>query len=185
MLFLMVLGRLLLPRGKLSRDQLSQLLFVYIGMASDVTDLFQLFNESCVRKDKPLTYVIFAVWTASLLLFTIGLTATLKPKTSRETTGSSHRCTSVRVLFEREIWSIVLIFLLQDGPYLCVRLVAIIKHRLLNYTVIFFTSKNVFVTLLMTYRLYVLCVPERPEPAEEGTLETGESKRSSSISEHF
>ncbi|XP_041364177.1 transmembrane protein 26-like [Gigantopelta aegis] len=174
MLFLMVLGRLLLPRGKLSRDQLSQLLFVYIGMASDVTDLFQLFNERNVRKDKPLTYSIFAVWTVSLLLFTVVLTASMSPKKSRVAPsrncgegGETSRCAVLRMFFETEIWSIVLTFLFQDGPFLCVRLVAIIKHRLLNYTVIFFASKNVFVTLLLMYRLYVLCFAERPEPKQE------------------
>ena len=31
-LFVLILGRLLLPKGKLSRDQFSQLMLVYLGM---------------------------------------------------------------------------------------------------------------------------------------------------------
>nr|KAG5687473.1 hypothetical protein BaRGS_030478 [Batillaria attramentaria]KAG5703834.1 hypothetical protein BaRGS_031468 [Batillaria attramentaria] len=36
MLYLMILGRWLLPRGEVGREQLSQLLFAFIGIASDI-----------------------------------------------------------------------------------------------------------------------------------------------------
>nr|KAG5703837.1 hypothetical protein BaRGS_031471 [Batillaria attramentaria] len=38
MLYLMILGRWLLPRGEVGREQLSQLLFAFIGIASDIMD---------------------------------------------------------------------------------------------------------------------------------------------------
>lgn len=38
LLFLLILGRWMLPKGKISRDELSQLLLVYIGMAADIIE---------------------------------------------------------------------------------------------------------------------------------------------------
>ncbi|XP_041363975.1 transmembrane protein 26-like [Gigantopelta aegis] len=162
MLFLMVLGRIMLPRGKLSRDQLSQLLFVYIGMASDNSELFVLFDESPVRQDRDLTIGILVAWTFSLMLFTVVLTATKSSKKSRvaprrlQDDVISSKRSPLRGFFETEIWSIVLTFLLQDGPYLSVRLSALIRYRLITYSILFFTFKNIFVIILLIYRLLVL-----------------------------
>ncbi|GFR80290.1 transmembrane protein 26 [Elysia marginata] len=66
LVFLLILCRWLLPKGEITRDQLSQLLFVFIGMASDVMELFQLFEEDKILNDKYMTYVILTVWTISL-----------------------------------------------------------------------------------------------------------------------
>ena len=38
LLFVLILGRWLLPKGEISRDELSQLLLVYIGMAADIIE---------------------------------------------------------------------------------------------------------------------------------------------------
>lgn len=38
LLFVLILGRWMLPKGKISRDELSQLLLVYIGMAADIIE---------------------------------------------------------------------------------------------------------------------------------------------------
>ena len=37
-LFVLILGRWMLPKGNISRDELSQLLLVYIGMAADIIE---------------------------------------------------------------------------------------------------------------------------------------------------
>ena len=41
----MVLGRWLLPKGKLTRDQFSQLMLVYLGMAADIAEIPESFRE--------------------------------------------------------------------------------------------------------------------------------------------
>lgn len=38
LIFVLILGRWMLPKGKLTRDQLSQLLLVYIGIAADILE---------------------------------------------------------------------------------------------------------------------------------------------------
>jgi hypothetical protein len=47
----MVVCHWLLPRGDISRHELSQLLFVFLGIASDNMALFELFGQDQVRTD--------------------------------------------------------------------------------------------------------------------------------------
>lgn len=49
LLLILIIGRWMLPKGKLSHNQLSQLLLVYIGTASDIVELFEAFKEDAVR----------------------------------------------------------------------------------------------------------------------------------------
>ena len=49
-LVVLILGRWLLPKGKLTRDQFSQLMLVYIGMAADIVEIFEAFRESKVSR---------------------------------------------------------------------------------------------------------------------------------------
>ena len=50
LLLILILGRWMLPKGKLSHNQLSQLLLVYIGTASDIVELFEAFKEDEVTR---------------------------------------------------------------------------------------------------------------------------------------
>lgn len=45
---------------------------------------------------------------------------------------------------------------LQDGPFLALRMMLLIKYDVNSYMHIFFTVKNTLVLLLMFYRLYVV-----------------------------
>jgi len=48
LLLILILGRWMLPKGKLTHYQLSQLLLVYIGTAADIVEFFEAFNEDKV-----------------------------------------------------------------------------------------------------------------------------------------
>jgi len=48
LLLVLILGRWMLPKGKLTHDQLSQLLLVYIGTAADIVEFFEAFTEEKV-----------------------------------------------------------------------------------------------------------------------------------------
>ena len=52
-LVVLVLGRWLLPRGKLTRDQFSQLTLVYLGMAADIAEIPESFREFQVCNNYP------------------------------------------------------------------------------------------------------------------------------------
>ncbi|KAI8500483.1 hypothetical protein Bbelb_220490 [Branchiostoma belcheri] len=82
LVMLLVIGRWLLPRGDLTRDELSQLLLVYIAMAADIVELFQVFEEDRVGNKKDIVFTALFLFTWSLLQFTIVLTA-VRGRTSR------------------------------------------------------------------------------------------------------
>ena len=193
-LYLMILGRWALPRGEISRSELSQLLFVFIGIASDITELFALFDESKVRQSTELTYAILCIWSVSLFQFTFVLTSTHSPQqmtvaatftTDREV-DKDEGC--LKHMFQTEIWSILVNFLLQDGPFLAVRLYTIISLNLITYSIIFFTAKNALLIMLLIYRVCVVCCErkrkvdnsdaESSHKSSEGTLNNMEDKES-------
>ena len=49
MMIMLTMLRWLLPKGEMSRDQFSQLMLVYTGMAADIAEIFEAFRESKVR----------------------------------------------------------------------------------------------------------------------------------------
>jgi hypothetical protein len=167
LMFLLVIGRWLLPKGQITRDQLSQLLFVYIGLASDIMELFVLFDEKKVLLHPFLSYIILGIWTMSLLQFVLVLTATktrrkkvalIRPTAQEdpdELEGECAGCCGGKCC-ENEVWSILITVFLQDAPFLSLRLYAMITFQLFNYTILFFTVKNALVIVLQFYRLIVV-----------------------------
>lgn len=81
LMMVLILGRWMMPRGQLSRDQLSQLLLVYIGMAADMLEFsLETLNIEQIACHRNIFIAILSVWSWSLLQFTLGLTATKGPK---------------------------------------------------------------------------------------------------------
>ncbi|KAK3586039.1 hypothetical protein CHS0354_033166 [Potamilus streckersoni] len=162
-LYLMIVGRWILPRGDTSRDQLSQLLFVFIGIASDIMELFTLFDEDAVKENLELRYAVLVIWTVSLVQFTLVLTSTNSPKKQRvasnlkANSNSLDQTCCLMKFFHTEIWSVCVSFLLQDGPFLTIRVYTITTHKLLNYSIVFFTAKNALLVAILVYRMTVIC----------------------------
>ena len=180
LLLLLILGRWFLPKGEITRDQLSQLLFVYMGMASDIMEILVLFSEDSVLGDYTLSYVVLGVWSFSLLQFTIVLTATRarKPRVahvSPETAVVKARNTKQCIFWETEIWAIFTTVIMQDAPFLSVRLYSMIYHKIFNYTVLFFTCKNALIVSLQIYRIAVIL-------AEDGDGDSDSMRSKDSIS---
>ncbi|XP_052760797.1 transmembrane protein 26-like [Mya arenaria] len=156
LLLVLILGRWLLPKGKLTHDQLSQLLLVYIGTAADIVEFFEAFNEQEVQYHKVLCLVILGIWSLSLVQFSLVLTASRRRRESLRyhlvrpikgvNTGVGHT----------DVFGIIVSILLQDLPFLVLRMMLIFHFNVLSYTNMFFTSKNSVVIALMMYRLIVL-----------------------------
>lgn len=159
MLLILIIGRWMLPKGVISRDQLSQLLLVYFGISFDIMELFYLFDEPVVVGSRTMQYVILATWTGSLLQFTIVLT-TIKtrrqrlPREMRGGHGLIHRMTQWRCC-QTEIWGLLAIIILQDGPFLALRLYCF-SLGIFGYSLLFYTVKNVLIVVLEVYRFTVL-----------------------------
>ncbi|XP_076448257.1 uncharacterized protein LOC143284980 [Babylonia areolata] len=70
------------------------------------------------------------------------------------------------VLCSSELWAILVVFFLQDGPFLANRLVVMLYFKVFNYTIIFFICKNLLVLALQTYRVIVLFMESRAKVKE-------------------
>ncbi|KAG9341807.1 hypothetical protein JZ751_018529 [Albula glossodonta] len=122
LLILLILGKWVLPRGGgVTRDELSQLLLIFVGTAADILE--------------------FMVNT--------------RPEDIGENGDS--------VLMRRstDIWVIMESLLIQDGPFLIVRIMVIIHYRIFHQMLFFFAFKNLLVVILNVYRLIVICRGDR------------------------
>ncbi|KAM7404386.1 hypothetical protein PAMP_011734 [Pampus punctatissimus] len=191
MLIVLVLGRWLMPKGDMSRDQLSQLLMVYVGLGADILDIFDTFREPEVKTNWAVVIIGLSIFSWALMQFPLVLTQT-RPS------NSSHLCCSASPssfvsCCSSEVWSLLLTVGLQDGPFLLFRLYLMMQEQVLNQLMIFFTCKNILIVLLELYRIFVVqckqeveesglercgarvlrCASQRDSKEEEEETETG------------
>jgi len=77
LILILVIGRWMLPRGGISREQLSQLLLVFIGTGADIIEFVAetISDSNTSACSLNLHIVIWTVWAGSLLQFGLVLTA--------------------------------------------------------------------------------------------------------------
>ncbi|CAK9300047.1 unnamed protein product [Gordionus sp. m RMFG-2023] len=156
LIILLILGRWLLPKGELSRDQLSQILLVYLGTAADIMELFETFKEDEVKSNRHICIIILSIWTWSFIQFTFVLT-TLKSKKNKLGTIfflSKLEKTKHQILID--LLGVFSNLMLQDIPFLALRSILIFRYGILSVMIIFFTMKNALVISLEFYRILVL-----------------------------
>ncbi|CAF0933657.1 unnamed protein product [Rotaria sordida] len=167
LLLVLIMGRWLLPVGKtMTRDQLSQLLLVYIGTAADIIELFEAFKEPGVQRNLTIVHLILVAWSISLMQFTLVVTST---KSRKNRSGGFkpidpeelEKCFNWRLFWETELWALSTTILLQDGPFLCLRLGLIIHYKIISQSNVFFTTKNFLVVLLQLYRVCVIILEQK------------------------
>jgi hypothetical protein len=174
-LMIIIIGRWLLPKGKISRSALSQLLLVYLSLASDMIDLLSIFQEDKVIRNMHMVYSILAVFSWSAFQFSLNLVATrgrnfrLEPdtlnqglnfhfRTQKSRNGIKPIQTTCHKLCNSELPSIFITILMQDLPFFILRVIAVVHFEVQSYTTIFFTCKNLFILFLQVYRLWSICM---------------------------
>ncbi|KAM9336537.1 transmembrane protein 26-like [Symphorus nematophorus] len=152
LLILLILGKWLLPAaGELTRDQLSQLLLIFVGTAADILE-FTSETLSDINDSSPaMVYIILAVWTWSMLQFPLHFSVM-----GVSSDDLSEPTTSLLTNLRTDIWSTVEALFIQDGPFLVVRLTVMIYFNVVHQMLIFFAIKNFLVVILNIYRLSVL-----------------------------
>jgi hypothetical protein len=75
-IFIIILGRWLLPKGNISHSALSQLLLVYLSLASDILDLLTLFSEEEIYRNSSMVHIVLIIFSLSMFQFAFNLTAT-------------------------------------------------------------------------------------------------------------
>ena len=155
LIYLLVLGRWLLPRRNASRGFLADLLLEFLAIASDIMELLAVFDEPTVRTHRLLTYWVIGVWSASFIQFIPVLAhkrmfrRLKRPQLKACTTACGEH-------FVEVVYTCMSIFL-QDGPFLVLRLYIMIRLRLITYSLVFFVLKNIVTILLLFYRLGLMC----------------------------
>lgn len=150
MMFLIIICRWLLPRGRIDRNSLSQLLIMYSAISADILDFSEIFNKDRIKHSGFFRYAVLGVWSWSLVQFILVITTSFTFRRQQRQSGSKSQDTS-------EIMSILMVFFMQDGPFLLARCYAILYIHIFEYLIIFFTLKNFLTLILALYRLLVLC----------------------------
>lgn len=222
----LIVGRWMIPRGTITRDQLSALLLGFVGTTADILEIFELFKEENIQMSNNIIFTVISLYSLATFQFTLVTTATCEdsdkrnfkdifkfsrssskvaPKksifsisTSTDTEkqdyineiqkivklkkkinqrGRGKKNSSVanmakkmadaeaarkeKVVEDRrqmnaELFQILVTLAMQDGPFLMLRLYAIIVLEIMSEMHLFFTCKNILVVLLLIYRLVIL-----------------------------
>lgn len=168
MLCLLIIGRWLLPKGSLTRDQLSQLLLVYIGMAADILEFsIEGLKEPVVICNLLLIVITLVIWSVALLQFSLVLTSVAAPKVRNFANKTHSKPFCGGCCCANEIWSLWITLLMQDGPFLAMRLYLMLNFNIVNQMMLFFTCKNVMVIALQLYRMCIVCCQNKVEPISD------------------
>lgn len=153
LLILLIIGKWLLPAGGVTREQLSQLLLIFVGTAADILE-FTSETLSDVKENSPqLVYIILAVWTWSMLQFPFHFAVVNTDQDGDEGLQEA----SLLKKHSTDVWSIVEALFIQDGPFLVVRLTVMTYFDVFHQMLVFFAIKNLLVVILNLYRLVVIC----------------------------
>ncbi|RZB38981.1 transmembrane protein 26, partial [Asbolus verrucosus] len=77
LMLILIIGRWMLPKGDLTRDQLSQLLLVYIGTAADIIEFFDSFKDDKIASE-PILVLLTSNSCCTIDVWGIALNITLQ-----------------------------------------------------------------------------------------------------------
>lgn len=76
---------------------------------------------------------------------------------SSNTAACAEEAGSVFSRHRTDFWSVIEALMIQDGPFLLVRLTVMIHFEIVHQMLVFFAVKNFLVVALNLYRLWVIC----------------------------
>ncbi|XP_072019858.1 transmembrane protein 26-like [Amphiura filiformis] len=165
---LLVLGRWFLPRGGMTREKLSDMLFAFIGMALDILDFLTtglLVDEISCNTGKSI--LVLLLTTLSLFQFTFNLDLFIgyyhmkkrmqKRKIDDSKSGQPGKL--MNLLQNPEARTILMNMGMQEAPFFFFRLYLLgsFVHDIDDQqSLIFFMTKNLLVLALQSYRLWIV-----------------------------
>ncbi|XP_069598950.1 transmembrane protein 26-like [Ranitomeya imitator] len=160
-ILVLIIGRWLMPRGKMSRDQLAQLLLMYLALGADILDILELIKEPSVKTNETITVVGLCLFSWAIMQFTLVLTQSLSfPSPDAEVYGQLRSPSGVKncilsLCCTTEVWSVLIAVGMQDGPFLIYRLYLVTREGVFNESMMFFISKNILSVIIQVYRVVV------------------------------
>lgn len=168
LLIVLIIGKWILPLGiGVNRDQLSQLLLMFVGTAADILEFkSETQSHTGVRCCLELVYAILALWTWSMLQFPLDIT--VQQREDAEVPGHHTPLWKAQLYkYSADLWNISISIFIQDGPFLVFRLFLMLSQKIYHQMLLFFTIKNSLVLTLQIYRLVVIYLelrnPQRRE----------------------
>uniref|UniRef100_A0A1I8HTG8 Transmembrane protein 26 n=1 Tax=Macrostomum lignano TaxID=282301 RepID=A0A1I8HTG8_9PLAT len=155
LLLVLIIGRWILPRQQISKEQKSALLIGYIGMSADILELYEYFKDDRLKTNQTIITILLSVWTSAMLQFVFVFTARRVVGGNPSSFGS--------LLVNTDMWAIVCNLLLQDALFLAVRFYLLVKYAIVSETSVFFLVKNSLLTVLILHRIHSLIVEWRIE----------------------
>ncbi|WAR25513.1 TMM26-like protein [Mya arenaria] len=158
MMILLIICRWLLPRGRIDRNSLSQLLIMYSAISADILDFSDTVTRDEVMRHPFFRYGVLGVWSLSLVQFVVVITTafTFRRKQRLPVLGTDAGRGDDGSEDKSEVLSILMVFFMQDGPFLVAR-VYMVYLGVVDYMILFFTLKNLLTLVLGLYRFCVLC----------------------------
>ncbi|PIO31734.1 hypothetical protein AB205_0025310 [Aquarana catesbeiana] len=159
LIVVLVIGRWIMPKGHLSRDQLCQLLLTYIALGADILDVLQLIKETKMNTNMSVAVVGLCLFSWAILQFTIVLTQTASTKsqtssfTEKSQSTTDRKRPSLPSCCTNETWSVIITVGMQDGPFLVYRVYLATAQGVFNDSMTFFICKNALTVILEIYRV--------------------------------
>ncbi|XP_063799130.1 transmembrane protein 26-like [Pseudophryne corroboree] len=167
LILVLIIGRWLMPKGQMSRDQLSQLLLTYLGLGADILDVLDLIKDPAVNTNFPLAIVGLILFSWAIMQFTIVLTQNVSLP-SQKTPGDEESQTSpdknrpaVTSCCTAQVWTLVITVGMQDGPFLVYRIYLASMEGVDNDSIVFFICKNFLTVMIEIYRIAAFLCDER------------------------
>ena len=158
--YIILIGRLL--HDSVTQKVLIQHMIGFLTSASDIFELFSLFEETKVIEDSKATLFVLIFWTFSLLQFipiwgshNLGNTETDHRKQKYDDKKHYMFLCSCDDIFDdaregaTETYEAGFAWVFQDGPFLALRVYLIINLNLYTESLIFYTLKNITLTILL------------------------------------
>ncbi|KAL4227050.1 hypothetical protein ACF0H5_015025 [Mactra antiquata] len=156
MMFFIIICRWLLPRGRIDRNTISQLLIMYSATSADILDFSDIINQEPIQNSSFAKYIVLGVWSWSLIQFIVVITTSFVFRKRQGQHDAGNKASVEKSENRSEKLSILMIFFMQDGPFLATRIYVVFWLRAFDDQIIFFSLKNVLTIILAMYRLLVL-----------------------------
>ncbi|XP_023337543.1 uncharacterized protein LOC111708415 [Eurytemora carolleeae] len=178
LMLILIIGRWMLPKGNLTRDELAQILLCYIGTAADIIEFFDSFKDDKVNTNKVLCVAVLSIWSWSLMQFTFVITSSKEKPIDLNASACEK---AKQICCNVDVWGILINIILQDAPFFVFRLLLITYYKLISYMNIFFICKNTLVITLQFYRLFVVQLEAAEAAAKEAEGQKGRLSKKGTV----
>ncbi|XP_052777172.1 transmembrane protein 26-like [Mya arenaria] len=169
LLYILLIGRLL--HDTITQHVLTQQKIGFIGSASDIMDLFSMFEERKIITNEDIVKIILLTWSLTFIQFIPIWGSHLQGKRQKEhkrligddQDGKNYfrrqccsrlsRVLDDSILGKTEEFESMAAFIFQDTYFLIVRVYVMAYLKVFTRTVVFFTIKNVVMIILFLTRL--------------------------------